>query len=70
MPKGNNKQSSKKVVVTTVAAKTSRASTLDGPAVSEAAVAVRAFEIYMGEGQPEGRHLEHWQRARSELGLS
>ena len=70
MPKGNNKQSSKKVVGTTVAAKIGRASTLAGPAVSETEVAVRAFEIYMGEGQPEGRHLEHWQRARTELGLA
>jgi hypothetical protein len=30
-------------------------------------VAVRAYEIYLEEGRPEGRDLEHWTRAESEL---
>jgi hypothetical protein len=30
-------------------------------------IAVRAYEIYLDEGQPEGRADEHWQRAEAEL---
>jgi hypothetical protein len=27
----------------------------------------RAYEIWAEEGKPEGRHIDHWQRARWEL---
>jgi hypothetical protein len=27
----------------------------------------RAYEIWVEEGKPEGRHIDHWQRARWEL---
>lgn len=30
-------------------------------------IAQRAYEIYLAEGRPDGRHLEHWQRAQTEL---
>jgi hypothetical protein len=30
-------------------------------------VAQRAYHIYLDEGCPEGRHLEHWLRAESEI---
>jgi hypothetical protein len=30
-------------------------------------VAVRAYEIYLAEGCPEGREVEHWVRAEAEL---
>jgi hypothetical protein len=30
-------------------------------------VALRAYLIYLEEGRPEGRHLDHWTRAESEL---
>jgi hypothetical protein len=29
----------------------------------------RAHEIWLAEGCPEGRALEHWQRAEKELGM-
>ena len=30
-------------------------------------VAQRAYHIYLEEGCPDGRHLEHWLRAESEI---
>jgi hypothetical protein len=27
----------------------------------------RAYEIWLDEGQPEGRELDHWLRAKSEV---
>ncbi|HEX2256662.1 MAG TPA: DUF2934 domain-containing protein [Afifellaceae bacterium] len=27
----------------------------------------RAYEIWESEGRPEGRHLDHWRRAASEI---
>ena len=30
-------------------------------------IARRAFELYMDEGQPDGRHEAHWLRAEAEL---
>jgi hypothetical protein len=33
----------------------------------EALVAERAYTIYLEEGCPDGRHLDHWLRAESEL---
>lgn len=35
--------------------------------VSEEAVRRRSHEIWLKEGQPEGRALEHWLRAEAEL---
>jgi hypothetical protein len=50
----------------TVAPKRARASV---PKVvsSETDIARRAYLIYLEEGCPQGRHLEHWVRAESEL---
>lgn len=31
------------------------------------AVARRAYELFLSEGRPHGRHLEHWFQAESEL---
>lgn len=31
-------------------------------------IAVRAYEIWLSEGCPEGRALDHWKRAEQELG--
>ena len=33
-------------------------------------VAQRAYLIYLAEGCPDGRHLDHWLRAESELSAS
>ncbi|HEY0710341.1 MAG TPA: DUF2934 domain-containing protein [Polyangia bacterium] len=35
--------------------------------VGTADVAQRAYHIYLEEGRPEGRHLEHWLKAESEI---
>ena len=50
----------------TVASKRARAA---APAAiqTEADVARRAYLIYLEEGCPQGRHLDHWLRAESEL---
>jgi len=67
MPKGQSSKSTK-VVRTTVAAKVSHTASAAHRATAED-VAVRAFEIYLQEGRPEGRHLAHWAQAETELGL-
>lgn len=36
---------------------------------SEQAIRMRAYEIWMQEGCPENRALEHWAMARQELGF-
>jgi hypothetical protein len=36
-------------------------------AFNEADVARRAYELYLQEGRPEGRQLEHWLQAEAEL---
>jgi hypothetical protein len=36
--------------------------------VSEEAIRRRSHEIWVQEGRPEGRALEHWLRAEAELG--
>lgn len=38
-----------------------------GVAVDRDAIAHRAWEIWLSEGCPEGRDVEHWLRAESEL---
>jgi hypothetical protein len=52
-----------------VAAKVSHASTKVAISATQTDVALRAYEIYEREGRPDGRHLEHWVQAESELGL-
>lgn len=34
----------------------------------EERIRLRAYEIWEREGRPEGREVEHWERARSEIG--
>jgi hypothetical protein len=34
---------------------------------TEQRIRERAFEIWIEEGQPEGKHKEHWERARLEV---
>jgi len=36
-------------------------------ALDEASIRLRAYTIWIEEGQPHGRDLEHWLRARDEL---
>jgi DUF2934 family protein len=66
MPKGQSSKSTK-VVRTTVAAKVSHSTVATRPTGAD--VAQRAYEIYEREGRPDGRHLQHWIQAESELGL-
>jgi len=72
MSKGQTKNASTntstKVVRTTVAAKLGQPRAT-ATAVSEDDIALRAYEIYLREGRPDGRHLQHWDQARTELGL-
>jgi hypothetical protein len=47
-------------------------SSVTGPAQASVSltpdvVAARAYAIYLEEGRPEGRELEHWTRAEAEL---
>jgi hypothetical protein len=37
------------------------------PSTDSAAIAQRAHEIWIEEGRPEGRHLDHWTRAEQEV---
>ena len=37
------------------------------PVLTEADVARRAYLIYLEEGCPQGRHIDHWLRAETEL---
>jgi hypothetical protein len=37
------------------------------PVINEGEVAQRAYLIYLEEGCPEGRHLDHWLRAEAEV---
>ena len=36
--------------------------------IAEERIRARAHEIWIEEGHPDGRHLDHWQRAEKELG--
>jgi hypothetical protein len=67
MPKGQNSKSTK-VVRSTVAAKLGHTTSV-AVRPTEADVAVRAYEIYLREGRPDGRDQLHWSQAESELGL-
>src|ERR1044072_7968732 len=37
-------------------------------AMTERRIGERAFQIWLDEGRPDGRHHEHWSRAEAELG--
>jgi Protein of unknown function (DUF2934) len=41
-------------------------SSADNP-LDEERIRALAYSIWMEEGQPEGRELDHWMRARGEL---
>ncbi|MBN2573351.1 MAG: DUF2934 domain-containing protein [Deltaproteobacteria bacterium] len=49
----------------TPAVKPARASTRNEPTPEE--IGIRAFEIYVSEGCPDGKDQEHWLRAEQEL---
>jgi hypothetical protein len=68
MPKGQSSKSTK-VVRTTVAAKVAHTQTVVAASLTQADIAVRAYEIYEREGRPDGRHEAHWAQAEAELGL-
>jgi hypothetical protein len=57
-----------KTATATGSATTSTEASVTQPAApSEADVALRAYQLYLDEGRPDGRHLEHWLRAEAEL---
>lgn len=61
-------KTSKKTTRRLVAGKTATASIAATPApITDAQVAERAFYIYLNEGCPDGRHLDHWTQAVAEL---
>jgi hypothetical protein len=70
MAKGTGSNVTRKNARQVVAGKTAAAngegaaSNLAGTAE---AVALRAYLIYLEEGCPQGRHLEHWLRAEQEI---
>ena len=35
--------------------------------LSHDVIAMRAYELYLGDGAPQGRDVEHWLRAEREL---
>jgi DUF2934 family protein len=37
------------------------------PTLPHDLIAMRAYELYLGDGAPQGRDVEHWLRAESEL---
>ena len=42
----------------------------DGQSAKEQFIRERAYLIWDEEGRPEGRHLDHWLRAKAEITLS
>lgn len=54
---------------TTIEAATFSGATLESttPPLTHDVIAMRAYELYLGDGAPQGRELEHWLRAESEL---
>ena len=68
MPKSTVSTVTRKTTRRLVPGKTAAASsTSTAVAVSDEDVAKRAYLIYLEEGCPDGRHLEHWTRAEAEL---
>jgi len=68
MPKKTT-ATSKKTAPRLVANKTATASAAPVAAVTDDQIAERAFCIYMDEGCPDGRHLDHWFQAKAELSV-
>jgi hypothetical protein len=50
-----------------VANKTVAAGAVALPAITAEAIAARAYSMYVSEGCPDGRHLDHWFAAEAEL---
>ena len=69
MAKTSTTKTSKKTAPHLVAGKTATASASAAAsvAITEAQIAERAFYIYLQEGCPDGRHLDHWFQAESEF---
>jgi hypothetical protein len=71
MPKAKTtSQVTRKNTRSLVAGKTVAANDVALPTISQEAIATRAYCIYMGEGCPDGRHLDHWNQAVRELSAS
>jgi hypothetical protein len=66
MAKGAVSKVSRKNALRFLANKTGVASSSPSPLLNEDEVAQRAYLIYLEEGRPEGRHLDHWLRAETE----
>jgi len=43
------------------------APTATAPGVSPEEIAVRAYQLYVDAGSPEGQDIEHWVRAEAQL---
>lgn len=39
----------------------------DGTWTDDAAIREKAYQIWVSEGYPEGRHSAHWEQARAEI---
>lgn len=70
MAKGTTSNVTRKNARRVVAGKTAAAAPSVASRVTEDDVARRAYEFYLAEGKPDGRHVEHWLRAEAELGRS
>jgi hypothetical protein len=67
MAKGAVSKVSRKNALRFLAGKTAVASSSPSASLlDEGEVAQRAYRIYLEEGCPEGRHLDHWLRAETE----
>jgi hypothetical protein len=68
MAKGTISKVSRKNALRFLAGKTGVAGSASSPTLAnEGDVAERAYLIYLEEGCPDGRHLDHWLRAEAEL---
>ena len=52
---------------TAVPAAPTASAALQPAALNQDSVALRAYHLWLAEGRPDGRALEHWTRAQSEL---
>ena len=68
MAKGTISKVSRKNALRFLPGKTGVAgSSSPSSSVNPGEVAARAYSIYLEEGCPDGRHLDHWLRAEAEL---
>jgi hypothetical protein len=67
MTKGAEGKVTRKPVRRVVAPKRERSTKAAPRTPTYEEIAARAYAIYLGEGSPEGRAEEHWQRAEAEL---